>query len=68
MSRQSTNEYIGGILVNGFDYTRQAWIFDGRYVSCGHATPNPLTGKPTPCQCYGRIHAGEFSLETEHPQ
>lgn len=35
-----------------FDYENQAWVVDGRYVSCGH----PETMK---CGCFGRIHAGE---------
>lgn len=33
-----------------FDYDRQAWIVDGRYVRCGHLRD---------CQCYGRLHEGE---------
>ena len=35
-----------------YDYDRQAWVRDGRYVACSH----PVT---LPCSCYGRIHAGE---------
>ena len=52
MSRQSTDEYRDGRLVNGFDYTKQAWVLGGRYVRCGH----PAT---TNCGCYGRAHEGE---------
>ena len=33
-----------------YDYDRQAWIIDGRYIRCGHITP---------CDCYGRAHEGE---------
>ena len=33
-----------------FDYDRQAWVKDGRYVRCGHETD---------CKCYGRLHEGE---------
>lgn len=33
-----------------FDYTNQAWVEDGKYVRCGHATP---------CKCFGRAHEGE---------
>jgi hypothetical protein len=33
-----------------FDYDRQAWVKDGRYVRCGH---------PDPCNCYGKAHEGE---------
>ena len=36
----------------GFDYENQAWVVDGRYVSCGH--PETMD-----CGCFGRIHAGE---------
>lgn len=39
-------------LTNGFDYTNQAWVVDGRYVSCGHH-------EAMICNCFGRIHAGE---------
>ncbi len=33
-----------------FDYNRQAWVKDGRYVRCGHVDP---------CDCYGTAHEGE---------
>ena len=33
-----------------FDYTRQAWVVDGVYVTCGHLSK---------CDCYGKAHAGE---------
>ena len=35
-----------------YDYERQAWVQDGRYVRCGH--PEDMN-----CGCYGRLHAGE---------
>jgi len=35
-----------------FDYERQAWIKDGKYVRCGH--PESMD-----CGCYGRLHEGE---------
>ena len=35
-----------------YDYERQAWTVDGRYVRCGH--PDSMG-----CQCYGRVHEGE---------
>lgn len=63
--RTSNNEYRNGILFNGYDYTNQAWVVNGVYVACGHVLPNPLTGKPTCCACYGKIHAGEPSIEQE---
>jgi len=59
MSRTSNDEYKNGLLFNGYDYTRQAWVVDGLYVACGHTRVNPLTGKTTPCTCYGRAHEGE---------
>lgn len=52
MSRESRDEYIDGVLWNGYDYDRQCWVSRGRYVECGH--PSSMR-----CQCYGRIHAGE---------
>jgi hypothetical protein len=58
MSRTSNDEYSNDLLWNGFDYTRQAWVFDGKYVRCGH--PSAMK-----CQCYGRTHEGEPSLEME---
>lgn len=63
MSRTSNNEYRNGLLFNGYDYTNQAWVVEGAYVACGHTLPNPLTGKATPCKCYGKIHAGEPCIE-----
>lgn len=33
-----------------FDYEKQAWVVNGRYVRCGHIDP---------CDCYGRQHVGE---------
>lgn len=37
-----------------FDYDRQAWVKDGRYLRCGH--PEHMV-----CGCYGREHEGEMS-------
>jgi len=38
MSRNSENEINAntGLLWNGFDYERQAWVIDGVYQKCGH--------------------------------
>lgn len=36
-----------------FDYDRQTWVVNGKYVRCGHRA-NPPT-----CNCYGRLHEGE---------
>lgn len=41
-----------GLIVDGYDYTNQAWFFKGVYVTCGH--PSSMN-----CQCFGRLHAGE---------
>jgi hypothetical protein len=49
-----------GILLNGFDYSNQAWVKDGKYIRCGH--PDAMD-----CRCYGKAHAGEsvtLSVET----
>jgi hypothetical protein len=40
-----------GELVNGFDYEKEAWVEEGKYVRCGH----PETMK---CGCYGRRFEG----------
>jgi len=56
MSRESTNEYCGNRLMNGYDYERQAWVKNGRYVRCGH--PASMD-----CGCYGREHEGEETTE-----
>lgn len=56
--RLSGDERDGnGRLVNGFDYDRQAWVVNGRYIRCGH--PETMA-----CKCYGREHAGQ---ETKSP-
>jgi len=62
MSRTSTDEYKNGLLHNGYDYTNQAWVVDGKYVRCGHGT---RPGFEVNCKCFGRLHEGEPSLETE---
>jgi hypothetical protein len=41
-----------GTLVNGYDYTNQAWVMNGKYVRCGH--PDAMD-----CDCYGKEHEGE---------
>lgn len=37
-----------------YDYDKQAWIEDGRYVRCHH--PEAMD-----CDCYGKLHAGEVA-------
>ena len=32
-----------------YDYKNQAWVMDGRYVSCNH--PPEMN-----CKCFGRLH------------
>ena len=39
-------------LVNGYDYDRQVWVKDGRYLRCGHQDEMD-------CGCYGKEHEGE---------
>ena len=36
-----------------YDYARQAWVKQGRYVECGHEGS---------CRCYGREHVGELAV------
>lgn len=61
MSRISGDQFDGqGILLNGFDYDKQAWVEDGKYLDCGH--PQTMA-----CGCYGREHVGQpvrVSVET----
>lgn len=61
--RTSTNQVAENILVNGYDYTNQAWVRNGRYLDCNH----PKMGEITTigdifegCNCYGRANAGEI--------
>ncbi len=35
-----------------YDYENQAWVINGRYVSCCH--PDIMD-----CHCFGKLHAGE---------
>ena len=42
-----------------YDYKNQVWIKDGLYVRCGH--PETMN-----CGCYGKDHAGEKAVITEH--
>lgn len=56
--RLSRDEYRDGRLLNGYDYQRQAWVVEGRYVRCGH--PEVM-----PCTCYGREHDGELREEED---
>jgi hypothetical protein len=55
--RTSTDVFVNGRLYDGYDYTNQAWVKDGKYVACGH--PGSMN-----CDCYGRLHAGEPTRET----
>jgi hypothetical protein len=59
MSRQSNDEFRNGVLWNGFDYTRQAWVLNGVYVRCGH--PESMN-----CGCFGKEFEGRPSLATEN--
>ena len=33
-----------------YDYEKQAWVRNGKYIKCGHVSD---------CNCYGKLHAGE---------
>lgn len=52
MSRESSDQYINGRLINGYDYTNQAWVLRGVYQACGH--PERMQ-----CTCYGKLNAGK---------
>ena len=55
--RTSDDVYESGRLIHGFDYDKQAWVKDGKYLRCGH--PDSTDGRPIKCGCYGRAHEGE---------
>lgn len=40
------------VIGSHFDYVRQAWTYNGRYVRCEHPAC-------VDCDCYGRQHEGE---------
>ena len=65
MSRTSMYEYRDGVLFNGYDYTNQAWVIDGKYVRCGHGTLDGGYGTQKACNCYGRLHEGEECKEVQ---
>lgn len=50
--RYSNDEYKGNRLINGYDYEKQAWVVNGKYIRCGH--PDSIN-----CRCYGKLHEGE---------
>jgi len=54
-------QYRNGYLWNGYDYQNQTWVKNGRYVRCGH--PDAMA-----CDCYGRLHEGEFANPMEWPE
>lgn len=38
-----------------FDYDKQVWIINGKYIRCGHP-------KSMDCKCYGKLHEGEKAI------
>ena len=56
--RLGLNVIKDGLLYNGFDYTKQAWVIGGKYVKCSH--PEDMN-----CNCYGKVHEGELSITKE---
>jgi hypothetical protein len=49
-------------VINGYDYTNQAWVLDGVYVRCGHPEVGDVLPEGTVwtgCTCYGLEHEGE---------
>lgn len=57
----SRNYYSNDKAKHSYDYENQVWIINGEYQRCGH--PEQMT-----CGCFGRIHAGEKAVITEHCQ
>jgi hypothetical protein len=56
MRTSSDQHNAAGRLMSGFDYDRQAWVRDGKYIRCGH--PESMG-----CKCWGRLHEGENTPE-----
>ena len=56
MTRTSSDQYINGRLINGYDYHNHAWVQQGVYIRCGH--PNEMN-----CNCYGKLHEGESTTD-----
>lgn len=50
--RYSTNEEIGNIVKNGFDYKLHCWIKDFIIQRCGH--PETMS-----CGCFGKEFEGQ---------
>ena len=57
MIRTSGNVITGGRLVDGYDYTNQAWVKNGVYVDCGHPS-DFLFAEEEKCGCFGRKNKG----------
>jgi len=58
--RISRNEYKDNRLINGYDYTNQAWVLNGKYITCGH--PADMD-----CGCYGKEHVGKETSKELNP-
>lgn len=54
----SINYYCKDKAKYSFDYDKQVWIIDGKYLDCNH--PREME-----CNCYGREHAGKQAIITE---
>lgn len=53
MTRTTDNIYDkAGVLQSGYDYINQAWVMNGKYITCGHF-------EVMSCGCYGKVHEGE---------
>lgn len=48
MSRTSASQFKNGLLWNGYDYDKQAWVLKGIYQDCGH----PETMHPDCCNAH----------------
>lgn len=56
MSRSSIDIHDEtGRLMMGFDYEKQSWVKDGKYMKCFH--PEDMN-----CNCYGKEHEGEETV------
>ena len=56
MRTSNDERNAAGVLVNGYDYSRQCWVINGIYAECGHPAPA--------AHCWSCAHAGEpYSVE-----
>lgn len=56
MSRQSRDELVNGVVVNGYDYDLQVWVVDTKIQPCSH----PATMRTRTWCCNQNRYAGLY--------